>query len=49
MYGTKSCNKKLNTPALQWLPVSQLLMAVNYATKLMVVIFKITALDLLIQ
>jgi hypothetical protein len=45
MYGTKSCDKKLNTPAHQsqqqiwWLPLSHLLMAVNYATKLMVVIF----------
>jgi len=45
MYGTKSCDMKLNTPARQsqqqiwWLPVSQLFMAVNYATKLMVVIF----------
>jgi hypothetical protein len=44
MYGTKCCDKKLNTPARQsqqqiwWLPGSQLLMADNYATKLMVVI-----------
>ena len=45
MYGTKSCDKKLNIPVhrslqqIWWVLVSQLLVAVSYAMQLRVVIF----------